>query len=39
MGRIAVELNDTGLLLARSGADGQPVVEAIDAVHHGEDRR
>lgn len=27
MGRIAVELNDTGLLLARSGADGQPVVE------------
>ncbi|MGL6223620.1 MAG: hypothetical protein ACRC6L_08550, partial [Steroidobacteraceae bacterium] len=27
MGRIAVELNDTGLLLARSSADGQPVVE------------
>jgi hypothetical protein len=27
MDRIAVELNDTGLLLARSGADGQPVVE------------
>jgi hypothetical protein len=27
MDRIAVELNDTGLLLARSGADGQPVAD------------
>jgi FHA domain len=27
MDRIAVELNDTGLLLARSGADGQPVLD------------
>jgi hypothetical protein len=27
MDRIAVELNDTGLLLARSGVDGQPVLD------------